>query len=118
MSDANETLLVFTTFPNGEQAREIGRTLVTERLAACVNVLTAPVESIYTWQGQREETAETLTFIKTTRACYPALETRLRALHPYDVPEIIAVPLAAGLPDYVRWVGESCTTDPEKPASS
>ncbi len=105
---ADEILLVFATFPDLARAREIGRILVAERLAACVNVLSAPVESIYTWQGQQEEAAETLALIKTTRARYDALQERLRALHPYDVPEIIALPLAAGLPDYLRWVGESC----------
>ncbi len=109
MLQTHDTLLVFSTFPDPGKAREIGRALVTERLAACVNVLAAPVESIYTWQGKLEETAEVLAFIKTTRAAYPALETRLRDLHPYDVPEIVGLPLAAALPDYLRWVAENCT---------
>ena len=105
---ADDVLVVFATFPDPDKAREIGRLLVTERLAACVNILSAPVESIYTWQGQQEETTETLTLFKTTRAAFPGLQERLRALHPYEVPEIIALPLAAGLPEYLRWVGESC----------
>ena len=105
-----DTLLIFSTFPDPGKAREIGRTLVSERLAACVNVLAASVESIYTWQGKLEENTEALAFIKTTRGTYPRLEARLRELHPYDVPEIIAVPLAAGLPDYLRWVVENCAT--------
>jgi periplasmic divalent cation tolerance protein len=108
MPDTTDALLVCATFPDLAQARAIGRTLVTERLAACVNVVTAPLESIYTWQGQHEENEEILAFMKTTRAAYPALETRLRALHPYEVPEIIAVPIAAGLPDYLRWIAENC----------
>ncbi len=98
-------LLVFSTFPDHATAREIARTLVAERLAACVNLLPA-VTSIYVWQGEHTESEETLALLKTPRDRYPALETRLRALHPYEVPEIIAVELAAGLPAYLRWVTE------------
>ena len=108
MSDATNALLVCATFPDLAQARDIGRTLVNERLAACVNVFGAPLESIYTWKGQLEENAEILVFIKTTRAEYPALEARLRALHTYEVPEIIAVSIAAGLPAYLHWIVENC----------
>ena len=115
MLPATDTLLVVSTFPDPGKAREIGRMLVVERLAACVNVFAAPVESIYAWQGKLEESTEALAFIKTTRAAYPALETRLRELHPYDVPEIVGLSLATGLPDYLRWVAENCTGDAEQP---
>lgn len=105
----DDTLLVFSTFPGPDRAREAARALVSERLAACGNVLPG-VESIYTWQGQLTEEAETLALFKTTRIAYPALEARLRELHPYEVPEIVAVPLAAGLPAYLRWVAENTST--------
>ena len=98
-----DALLVFTTFPDDAQARHVGRLLVTERLAACVNVLPG-VTSFYLWEGKPEESAETLALIKTRREIYPALEARLRELHPYEVPEIVAVELAAGLPAYLEWL--------------
>lgn len=96
-------LLVFSTFPNAAIAREIARTLVAERLVACVNLLPA-VTSIYEWQGEHCESEETLTLLKTPRDRYPALEARLRSLHPYDIPEIIAVEFVVGLPNYLQWL--------------
>jgi periplasmic divalent cation tolerance protein len=101
-----ETLLVFSTFPDADAAREIGRKLVAERLAACVNVLPG-VASIYVWQGEQTESVEALALMKTVWEGYPALEARLRELHPYEVPEIVAVELADGLPDYLRWIAEN-----------
>ena len=99
------TFLVFCTFPDAAQARAVARTLVAEKLVACVNLLPA-VTSVYTWQDDLEETTETLALLKTPRALYTTLETRLRALHPYEVPEIIAVELTAALPTYLQWVAE------------
>lgn len=96
-------LLIFSTFPDAGQAREIARVLVSERLAACGSVLPG-VTSIYVWQGEQTESEETLVLFKTRRKLYPAFEARLQALHPYEVPEIVAVELAAGLPAYLRWV--------------
>ena len=90
------TLLVFCTVP-------------TEKLAACANVLPG-VTSIYGWQGKLEESEETLVLFKTRREVYSALETRLRALHPYEVPEIVAVDVAAGLPAYLQWVASQSAT--------
>lgn len=98
-------LLVFCTFPDPTTARDIARTLVAEKLVACVNLLPA-VTSIYVWQGQQEESTETLALLKTPRALYAALETRLRDLHPYEVPEIIALEPTAALPAYLQWVTE------------
>lgn len=74
-------------------------------MAACVNILPA-VESIYRWEGEVERSDEVLTVMKTT--CYSSLEPVLRGLHPYDVPEIIALPITAGLPEYLKWVAEGC----------
>lgn len=103
MTAPDDVLLVFSTFPDDAKAREAARILVGERLTACANLLSG-VTSLYVWQEKTEEVAEVLTIFKTTRATYPALGARLRALHPYELPEIIALPLAAGLPAYLDWV--------------
>lgn len=98
-----ETLLVFSTFPDIETARRIARQLVSENLAACANIVPA-VESIYRWQGKVEDAKETLVFFKTTSARYPAFQEKLKSLHPYEVPEIICLRIADGSPEYLRWV--------------
>ncbi len=103
---AAEVLLVISTFPDAETAERISRTLVTEKLAACANIM-SPVRSIYHWQGKIEDAAEILVFFKLTASSYEAFEQRVKELHPYDVPEIIALPLSRGSEDYLRWVGES-----------
>ncbi|HEV3409153.1 MAG TPA: divalent-cation tolerance protein CutA [Chthoniobacterales bacterium] len=103
-----DVLLVLSTFPDAETARRISTELVNEKLVACANLL-PPVQSIYSWQGKLEEGAETLVFFKTTAARFPDLQAKLRELHPYEVPEIIALKLSDGLPDYLRWVDESCS---------
>lgn len=100
--------MVLCTFPDVEQAREIAAVLVERRLAACVNLLPG-VESIYRWEGKVERAGEVLAVIKTTR--YPELEAALKDLHPYEVPEILALPVAAGLAGYLKWLGESCRAD-------
>lgn len=99
-------LVVFATFPDIDVARRIVRTLVEERLAACGNLVTG-VESIYTWKGAVETSAEVLGVMKTEAARYEQLQARLSELHPYEVPECIAFPITAGLPDYLRWVADS-----------
>jgi periplasmic divalent cation tolerance protein len=96
-------LLVLTNLPDHEAAVALARTLVERRLAACVNVL-GECTSVYRWQGKIEEAAEVPVLIKTSADAYPALERSLRELHPYELPEIVAVPLAHGLPDYLGWV--------------
>jgi len=96
-------VLVLTNCPDEATAATIRRDLVESRLAACVNQL-APVRSTYHWQGAVEEAAEVPLLIKTTRRCYPALEARLRRLHPYSVPEILAIPVERGGSDYLAWV--------------
>jgi periplasmic divalent cation tolerance protein len=103
MSDVR---LVFCTFPDMEKAREIGTKLVEEKCAACVNLVPG-VESIYRWQGQVESSAEVLGIFKTTAAGWAAFEARLKALHPYEVPEIIAVEPDQVTAAYAKWVGES-----------
>ncbi|TMQ02896.1 MAG: divalent-cation tolerance protein CutA [Deltaproteobacteria bacterium] len=95
--------VVLSTFPDAETAARIARTLVEERLAACVN-LVATVRSIYRWQGEINDDAESLAVIKTTAERYPALAARIAQLHPYHVPEIVALPLAEGHPPYLAWL--------------
>ena len=98
-----ETLLVLTHLPNAESAQSLARDLVEQRLAACVNIL-APCRSLYRWQGKVEDAEEVPLLIKTTATRYNALEAAIRARHPYELPEIIAVTVACGLPDYLAWV--------------
>ena len=103
---ADALLVVLSTFPDAAAARAAAAALVSERLAACVNLLPG-VESIYRWQGNLEHSAEVLAVIKTTTARYADMEQRLRALHPYEVPEIIALPAAAVAESYLRWAAEA-----------
>ena len=98
-----ETILVFSNLPDQASAAKLAAVLIEQRLAACVNVQ-APCTSVYRWQGKVETATEVPIFIKTTRERYPALEAAILALHPYELPEIIAVPLVAGLPAYLEWV--------------
>ncbi|WP_018412059.1 divalent-cation tolerance protein CutA [Methyloversatilis thermotolerans] len=100
-----DVLLVLTTLPDGDIAARVARTLVEARHAACVNIGPA-IRSVYAWQGAVEEADEVPLAIKTTRAAWPALERALRALHPYELPEIIALPVTHGLPAYLQWVGD------------
>ncbi len=95
--------LVITNCPDEETANRIALAVVEEKLAACVNILPR-VQSIYRWQGAVESAVEVPLLIKTTAANYPALEAAIRQRHPYDLPEIIALPVAAGLPAYLNWV--------------
>ena len=98
-----EPLLILTNCPDEEVANAIALALVEEKLAACVNLLPR-VQSIYRWQGAVESASEIPLLIKTTAACYAALESRICELHPYAVPEIIAVPISRGLPAYLNWL--------------
>jgi periplasmic divalent cation tolerance protein len=95
--------VVFCTVPSTHVAEQIARTLLEERLVACVNVLPG-VRSLYRWQGQVEEAQEHLLVMKTSAAIYPTLEARIRALHPYEVCEVIALDVAAGSAPYLAWV--------------
>jgi len=100
-----ELILILTTIPDNDAAAQLGRTLVDEGLAACVN-LYAPMLSIYRWKGQVEQESERQMVIKTTRSRAPQLEARLRALHPYELPEFVI--LSADASDaYAAWVADS-----------
>jgi periplasmic divalent cation tolerance protein len=102
----SEVYVVLSTAASPEAGLGLGRNLVAERLAACVNVVPG-ARSVYWWEGKVEESDEALLIIKTERARYPALARRLQELHPYSVPEVLALPVDAGAPAYVAWVRAS-----------
>ena len=101
--ETRQTLLILTNLPDEVSAQTLATALVTERLAACVSLL-APCRSTYRWQGEIANATEVPLLIKTTTARYAAVETAIRAGHPYELPEIIAVPIAHGLPEYLAWL--------------
>jgi len=103
---SEESILVFSTFPDPEIARRVARILVEEKLAACVNLI-PQIESIYRWKGAIETSSEVLALIKSTTWKYQLLEARIRELHPYEVPEIISVRIDSGHTDYLRWIEQS-----------
>lgn len=105
-----EPLLVLTNVPDRPVAEKLARVLVESGAAACVNVL-APCDSIYRWQGRVETAAEIPLLIKTTASAYARLEEIIRSQHPYELPEIIALPITKGLPAYLDWVAEE--TEPK-----
>jgi len=98
-----QALIVVTNVPDAELAKSLAHALVERRLAACVNIMPA-VQSIYRWQGAVEHASEVSLMIKSTQARYAELEAAIVALHPYDVPEVTALPIAAGLPAYLNWI--------------
>ncbi len=98
-----------TTLPDQASAERLAATLVEERLAACAQVA-GPVESVYRWHGAIERATEWYCHLKTTLAAAPALRQRIRELHPYETPEIAALPLVEGDPDYLRWIEASVAT--------
>jgi periplasmic divalent cation tolerance protein len=98
-----EMLLVWTSFANEEDAARVTRVLVEERLAACGNLLPG-ARSIYSWQGAVEDTREVVVLLKTRKQDWTALLSRLHELHPYEVPECVAVRVAAGAPRYMAWL--------------
>lgn len=99
------TLLILTSLPDAASAQSLATHLVEQRLAACVNIL-APCRSVYRWEGKIEEASEVPLIIKTTVERYSALEAEILAHHPYELPEIVAVSLERGLPEYLAWVAQ------------
>jgi periplasmic divalent cation tolerance protein len=104
----DDALLIITNMPERAAALELARSLVARRLAACVNVL-ADCASVYRWKGAVENATEVPVLIKTRAALYPEAEAAIRESHPYELPEIIAVPIVRGLAEYLDWVGEETT---------
>lgn len=107
---AEDALLVFSTFPDAEGARRVVKSLIEERFAACGNLVPG-VESIYRWKGAVESAQEILVVLKTTTDRYQLLEERLRQLHPYEVPEVIATRVQTGSWPYLQWLSESCAPE-------
>jgi periplasmic divalent cation tolerance protein len=103
----SDVLLVITTLPDKTSATRLADRLIEQGLAACVNI-GAPVTSVYRWEGRLEHGEELLLTIKTSTARYPALEAAIVDGHPYELPEVIAVPVTAGLNKYLAWI-ETCT---------
>ena len=101
-------LLALSTFPDRETAQRIANQLVEEKFAACANILPV-IESIYRWKGKIESGSETLVFFKVSEDRKTGFQEKLRKLHPYEVPEIIFISIADGLPEYLRWVAENCS---------
>jgi periplasmic divalent cation tolerance protein len=98
-----DTLLVFTTLPSADKAAELAKALVEERLAACANLLPA-IRSIYRWQGKLQDENEVLLLLKTRAEHLERLKLRILELHPYEVPEVLAVPVEAGYQPYLDWL--------------
>jgi len=104
----SEVLLLLTNMPDQDSAQRMANSLLESHTAACVNIL-APCTSVYRWQGKVESASEIPLLIKTTRSAYPRVEALIRAQHPYELPEIIAVSIEAGLPAYLQWVATETT---------
>ncbi|SFU77049.1 divalent cation tolerance protein [Nitrosomonas eutropha] len=108
MTESSRILLILTNFPDEASARKLAKILVDQQLAACVNILQG-CTSIYRWQGQIETASEIPVLIKTTRQRYQDVEQTIKSQHPYELPEIIAVPLDSGLPAYLQWIANETT---------
>ncbi len=105
-----QVLLVMTNLPDQPAAQAMARALVGAKLAACVNILPG-VQSVYRWQGEVEEAHEVTLLVKTTQRRYAQLQQAIIAAHPYDVPEVVAWPLADGYPPYLHWVAAETAQD-------
>lgn len=103
---SDQFVLVLTTFPATGDASAFARAIVEEKLAACVSIL-PPMQSIYRWKGAIEQAEERQVLIKTTAVNVDVLQLRVKALHPYDVPEFLVIPVNAGSPDYLSWLAEA-----------
>jgi periplasmic divalent cation tolerance protein len=107
MKPGKQFRVVLVTCRSLTEARRIAREVVAKRLAACVNIILNPVESFYAWKGSLEKAREYLLVVKTTAKHLAALEREVKRLHTYDVPEFIALPIAAGSNGYLQWLGDS-----------
>jgi periplasmic divalent cation tolerance protein len=102
-----DKIVVLVTCGSAREARKIARAVVKQRLAACANILSSPVQSVYRWKGSAESAKEFLLIIKTTKARFSKLRAEVTRLHTYEVPEIIALPVATGATNYLSWISES-----------
>jgi periplasmic divalent cation tolerance protein len=112
MIDASEAIVVLITTPNADEAARLAEMLVEHRLAACVQIL-PEIESVYRWQGKIERQQEVLVIAKTTKSNFEELEREVRAIHSYETPEIVALPLTTGSLPYLEWLGSNVNSDPD-----
>jgi periplasmic divalent cation tolerance protein len=103
-------IVVLVTCGSANEARKIARAVVEQRLAACANILASPVQSVYRWKGKVESAKEFLLIIKTTQSRFAEVSAAIKGLHSYDVPEIIALPIARGAANYLDWISKSVAT--------
>ena len=111
MTKSRHTRIVLVTCGTLKEGRHIARTVVLKRLAACVNIVLSPAESIYTWKGKLERSREFLLIIKTTERCLGRLEEQIKKLHSYEVPEFLVLPVIAGSREYLAWLNRSVAED-------
>jgi periplasmic divalent cation tolerance protein len=105
--EMTDKIVVLVSCGSAKEARKIARAVLEQRLAACANIVTTPVQSIYRWKGKVESAREFLLIIKTTQSRFAKLKAEVKRLHSYDVPEIIALPIAAGATSYLNWISDS-----------
>ncbi len=103
----SEVLIILTNMPDLHIAKTLANQIVTAKVAACVNIL-APCQSFYLWENKLEDATEIPLLIKTTKSAYPTLEKMIQEIHPYELPEIIALPITQGEPHYLQWVTKMC----------
>ena len=106
MANNEKSILVLSAFPTSISVKDIAEILVNEKLAACINII-PEVQSVFRWKNKVDNTPENILIIKTTLNLYDILEKRIKQLHPYELPEIIAVPIEKGLTEYLNWVSEN-----------
>ena len=106
MTNNEKSILVLSTFPASISVKDIAEILVNEKLAACINII-PEVQSVFRWKDKVDNVPENILIIKTTLNLYDILERRIKELHPYELPEIIAVPIKKGLTEYLNWVSEN-----------
>ena len=106
-----ETQIIITTMPDQDSALQLANHLVDTGLAACVNLF-SPCTSVYFWRGKTETAREIPVFIKANTANYPAIEGKIKSLHPYELPEIITVPITGGAADYLQWLAGVSSSTP------
>jgi periplasmic divalent cation tolerance protein len=113
MKTGGQSRILIVTCANAPEARRIAQAVVVKRLAACANIFDASVHSVYRWKGHVEKAREVMMFLKTTTKRLEQLEREVKRLHSYDVPELIALPIAAGSKEYLEWIATSVTKAPQ-----
>lgn len=111
---AGDYVVVLVTCASRREAGQIARSVVERQLAACVNILDAPVRSVYRWRGKIEQGREFLLLVKTSRSRLAAIQAEVERLHSYEIPEFIAIPIVGGSPSYLEWLGQCLNAQTKK----